>query len=190
MRLYDPFLYEHGCFVLMNRDCYLMRWRNNICCVWIRDWCIEVVILKNISLCEEFSFLQIEAAFWIWSCDHTCRIKRVLQFLCCVFDDLVTDSWYVGEEVHVALLFSKVILFLVNCCKVKLWLHCQRRLLVHVCILKSVAALKRRLHSNLLNKACISLTCDLLLCVGERLFSTSLKAIEIIFKVGIVGLRG
>ena len=27
-------------------------------------------------------------------------------------------------------------------------------------------------------------------CVGERLFSTSLKAIESIFKVGIVGLRG
>ena len=31
---------------------------------------------------------------------------------------------------------------------------------------------------------------DLLLCVGERLFSISLKAIESIFKVGIVGLRG
>ena len=31
----------------------------------------------------------------------------------------------------------------------------------------------------------------MLLCVGhERLFSTSLKAIERIFKVGIVGLRG
>jgi len=104
----------------------------------LRDWCIEVVILKNISLCEEFSFLQIEAAFWIWSCDHTCRIKRVLRFLCCVFDELVTDSWYVGEEVHVALLFSEAILFLVNCCKVKLWLHCQRRLLVYVCILKSI----------------------------------------------------
>ena len=107
----------------------------------LRDWCIEVVILKNISLCEEFSFLQIEAAFWIWSCDHTCRIKRVLRFLCWVFDELVTDSWYVGEEVHVALLFSEAILFLVNCYKVKLWLHCQRRLLVYVCILKSVAAL-------------------------------------------------
>ena len=51
-------------------------------------------------------------------------------------------------------------------------------------------ALTRRLHSNLLKKACFSLTCDLLLCVGERLFSTSLKAIESIFKVGIVGLRG
>ena len=51
-------------------------------------------------------------------------------------------------------------------------------------------ALTRRLRSNLLKKACFSLTCDLLLCVGERLFSTSLKAIESIFKVGIVGLRG
>ena len=46
-------------------------------------------------------------------------------------------------------------------------------------------ALTRRLRSNLLKKACFSLTCDLLLCVGERLFSTSLKAIESIFKVGI-----
>ena len=61
---------------------------------------------------------------------------------------------------------------------------------MYVCILKSVAALTRRLHSYLLKKACFSLTCDLLLCVGERLFSTSLKAIESIFKVGIVGLRG
>ena len=51
-------------------------------------------------------------------------------------------------------------------------------------------ALTRRMRSNLLKKACFSLTCDLLLCAGERLFSTSLKAIESIFKVGIVGLRG
>ena len=148
----------------------------------LRDWCIEVVILKNISLCEEFSFLQIEATFWIWSCDHTCRIKRVLRFLCCVFDELVTDSGYIGEELHVVLLFSEAILFLVNCCKVKLWLHCQRRLLVYVCM-KSVVELKRRLRSYLLKKSYFSLTCDLLLCIGERLFSTSLRGLSLYFKV-------
>ena len=58
------------------------------------------------------------------------------------------------------------------------------------CVKTVKTALTRRLCSNLLKKACFSLTYDLLLCVGERLFSTSLKAIESIFKVGIVCLRG
>ena len=58
------------------------------------------------------------------------------------------------------------------------------------CMKTVKTGLTRRLHSNLFKKACFSLTCDLLLCAGERLFSTSLKAIESIFKVGIVGLRG
>ena len=50
----------------------------------------------------------------------------------------VAFSSFRFEEVHVVLLFYEAILFLVNCYKVKLWLHFQRRLLVYICILKSI----------------------------------------------------